>query len=481
MKRRQNQYNGFGTDGVITMSKPQRPPNILLFFPDQHRGDYTEVSGNQYIKTPNIKQLADRGIAFTHAVCPSPICAPSRACLALGREYDHVRIINNGQDCPNDSPLFYKYLQDAGYHTMGCGKFDLNKASKGWGRDGQQIINGVSFLKVWGFSDAIDNAGKPCGARVYIKRREKTDPYLAYLEAKGLASVHASHIQSRRATDSGPTPISDEDYADNYIARNGLMLLNRAPRDKPWFLQVNFTGAHYPWDATENMLSHWKDVKFPPPNDKSTPPKYPVDVMRGVQQNYAAMIENIDQWLGKYIEVLKERGDYENTIIIYASDHGEMLGDHGLMYKDKPYHPSINVPLVIAGPRIVHRAPINHPIALIHIIPTLLEYAMGSIPLKIQHQLDITSQTAYWEGKTEELPKYVRSGFQRWRMVMRDRYKLIVGYLPRAPFWYSWLLKIPSKRSPLLFNLDTDPGENTNIASEHPEIVKELKSHLLHD
>ncbi len=76
---------------------------------------------------------------------------------------------------------------------------------------------------------------------------------------------------------------------------------------------------------------------------------------------------------------------------------------------------------------------------------------------------------------------YVRSGFQRWRMVMRDRFKLIVGYPPQPPFWFSWLLKIPSMRSPLLFNLDTDPGENTNIASDHPEIVKELKAHLFHD
>jgi arylsulfatase A-like enzyme len=362
---------------------------------------------------------------------------------------------------------------------MGCGKFDLNKPMRGWGRDGQQINNGQSYVKIWGFTDAIDNAGKPAGARNYFQRPHRPDPYLAYLEEKGLATVHMNDIRGRKFTDSYSTPITDEDYADNFIAKTGLKLLNRAPKDKPWFIQINFNGPHDPWDVTQTMKDRWKDVAFPPPNDLHKPPKYSPEKMLGVWQNYAAAIENIDAWLGKYIQILEERHELENTLIVYSSDHGEMLGDHGLKHKSQPYHPSVCVPLVVAGPGVEHRPLVQKPVALIDLTPTFLEYALGSLPDSVQKSMDATSLKAFLEGRTEELKKYVRSGYKRWRLVMRDQYKLIMGYPELTPFWFEWFKKRPSMISPKLFDLQADPGENTNIAADHPAIVKELQKHLI--
>jgi arylsulfatase A-like enzyme len=368
---------------------------------------------------------------------------------------------------------------------MACGKFDLGKPMEGWGPDGQQQHDGKCFVKIWGFSDAIDNAGKPAGARNYFKRPYRPDPYLAYLETKGLATIHMKDIRGRKVTDSYPTPIPDEDYADNFIARTGLMLLDRAPKERPWFIQINFNGPHDPWDATKSMKERWKDVQFSPPNDIHTPPKYPPEKMLGVWQNYAAAIENIDAWLGKYIEKLRDRGELDNTIIVYSSDHGEMLGDHGLVHKSQPYHPSVNVPLVVAGPGVVHRPLVKHPVGMLNLTATFLDYAMNGIPDQIQKSMDAVSLRAYWEGNSENLPKYVRSGFQQWRLVMRDRYKLITGYGARKTFWQRVFRKkknkIPTLKPEILFDLDHDPGENSNIAAENPEIVQELRQHLFQD
>ena len=120
---------------------------------------------------------------------------------------------------------------------------------------------------------------------------------------------------------------------------------------------------------------------------------------------------------------------------------------------------------------------VQNPVALINLAPTFLEYAMGSLSREIQSSMDAVSLKAYWEGQTDDLPKYVRSGYHHWRMVMRDRYKLITGYGIK-PMWHLINNKRPCHTPEILYDLDADPGENENIASKYPEIVQELKQNL---
>ena len=134
-------------------------PNILFFFPDQHRYDWVGTNPGVPVRTPNLDTLGERGVRFTNAVCPSPLCAPSRACLAAGKEYDRCRVADNGVNYPLDQQTFYGLLRDTpgaggadpGYHVAGCGKFDLAKAMHDWGVDGKRL------LPEWGFSDGVDN------------------------------------------------------------------------------------------------------------------------------------------------------------------------------------------------------------------------------------------------------------------------------------------------------------------------------------
>src|SRR5258708_4783674 len=132
----------------------QGRPNILLLFPDQHRFDWTGFKKALPVRTPNLDRLAQRGVRFTNAVVASPLCAPSRACLASGREYDRCGVRDNSVDYPINQKTYYALLRDSGYHTAACGKIDLHKGSPSWG------LNGKHLLPEWGVSDGIDNAGR---------------------------------------------------------------------------------------------------------------------------------------------------------------------------------------------------------------------------------------------------------------------------------------------------------------------------------
>ncbi|MBI4873313.1 MAG: sulfatase-like hydrolase/transferase, partial [Acidobacteria bacterium] len=227
----------------------RRPPNILFFFPDQHRFDWTGLNPALDVRTPNLKSVAGRGAWFRRAVVASPLCAPSRAALASGLDYDRCRVRNNRDDYPLDQPTCYQALREAGYHVAGCGKFDLHKKSPVWGLDGK------AFLKEWGYSDGIDNAGK--GDAISSGAKEPKDPYMAYLESRGLRLTHVADFRRRGGqghySDTAPTALDDDAYCDNWIGGNGLKLLRAAPAGAPWFLMLNFTGPHSPMDITRSM------------------------------------------------------------------------------------------------------------------------------------------------------------------------------------------------------------------------------------
>ena len=349
---------------------------------------------------------------------------------------------------------------------MGCGKFDMRKPSKSWGRDGRQIVDGRNYLELWGFSDGIDNSGKWDGYSAYSNGN--VCPYYAFLEEKGLAEIHMDDFTKRRGKNfenTDPTQLPDEAYADNWIAGNGLELIRTAPSGKPWFLQVNFNGPHDPMDITNSMKNRWRGITFPQPNgcEKFTPEKHVQ-----IRQNYAAMIVNIDRWLGVYIEELKNRGELENTLIVFSSDHGEMLGDHNRWAKTVPYQPSAGVPLVIGGSGVRKGVVCDAPATTLDLTATFLDY--GGIP--VPDDMDSRSMKPFLEGKLAWHRDYVRSGLGPWRMVFDGRYKLVRGFdkMERRVD-----AKKPVQEEPvLLFDRKVDPLENTNFAMKTPGQVERL-------
>lgn len=422
-------------------ARPKRP-NILFLFPDQHRYDWTGANPNLPVRTPNLDKLAARGVRFNYALTPSPLCAPARGAIAAGKEYDRCRVPSNATDYPVEQTTFYRLLRDGGYHVMGCGKFDLHKGTQEWGLDGKRLVH------EWGFSDGIDNAGK--GDAVSSSRNGPKDPYAAYLKSRGLLQTHRDDAHNRTkntAAGTWPTPLPDDAYCDNWIGNNGMKLLQRAPADKPWFMQVNYAGPHPPWDVTESMAQLYKDVDFPQPNRPGQ--KTPAEQHLAVRRNYAAMITNIDRWTGLFVDELARRGELDNTIIIYSSDHGEMLGDHGGWGKSSPMQQSVGVPLVIAGPGVSEGIVSDALVNTMDIAATCLELAGIARP----SDMDSLSLVPVLGGKTKFHRECVYSGLKPWRMVFDGHYKLIEGLLDDGK----------GQDAPLLFDLKNDPLENTNL------------------
>jgi len=471
-------------------------PNILFVITDQQRYDWIGTDPDVPVRTPNIDSLAEEGVDFSNAVCPAPLCGPSRTCLASGMEYDEIGIEGN-DDYPFDllGPTCYGRLRDeAGYETIGVGDIDLHNDSPIW-------IDTSYGLDSEGFSDGVEIPGKRAMRGTYRFHLEEdchlvdvedaeeelppgldpghdvpADPYTTYLQERGILEEVIEDWEDRLYSDrpvsnyatTRPAPVSEEDYVDNWVGRHGLDFLESAPEDQPWFLFVNFVGPHEPLDVTEEMHGWYRDPDIEFPDPVAPDDELDAETHQEIRRNYAAMCENFDQWLGEYLDVLEDRGEREDTIIVFTSDHGEMLGDHGRWAKGVPRHPSVGVPLIVAGPGIEARGRIDEPVSTLDLHATVLEYA-GLDP----GDVDSRSLCPYLEGETDDHRDVVQSGMGKgeedwWRLAFDGRYKLIAAGKEHADEY----------DPPVLFDLESDPGEQTDVADDYPDVVDRLIDHL---
>jgi arylsulfatase len=286
---------------------------------------------------------------------------------------------------------------------------------------------------------------------------------MAFLQSRGLAETHVKDYTGRRGEHghrlTHATPLPDDAYGDNWIAENGLRFLRDFPHDRPWHLVVNFTGPHSPMDVTESMRRRWEGVRFPPPVAADAPDP---EAQNAVRQNYAAMLENIDSQIGRLLALVEERGELDRTVIVYSSDHGEMLGDHNRWGKNTYYQPSAGVPLVVTGPGIRSGVASAAHVSMHDLTATFLELA-GAPPLP---EMDSRSLVPVLTGRTATHRPYVCSGLDHWRLVFDGRYKLVrlasAGGDALEPQLH-------------LFDLQDDPHETRDVASERPEVVARLQ------
>ena len=190
-----------------------------------------------------------------------------------------------------------------------------------------------------------------------------------------------------------------------------------------------------------------------------------------VRQNYSAMVENIDRWTAIYVRELERRGDLDRTLIVYSSDHGEMLGDHTMWGKSKPHHPSVGVPLVVAGPMVKGGRVVDGPAATLDLAATFLDWACVSVPSDMESRSlrPVLGGTGAGRG-------HVLSGLGPWRIVFDGRFKLVTGWgggrkrgKKAGP---------AAETQPILWDLKNDPLETENVAGKFPEDVKRLQTIL---
>lgn len=449
-------------------SVPKRP-NILLLFPDQWRFDWMSGNPRLPIRTPNLDRIAKMGMRFTNALVASPLCSPSRACLASGMEYDRNLTPDNDSIFPYGRlKTFYGALRDGGYHVLACGKIDLAKGALWFGLDGKWR------MKQWGFSDGINNAGKFDQLWSYnLNNNQPADPYLVFLKSRNLLDAHLSDLRSRLGKgnygNTDPTPLPQDAYCDDWITQNGLKLLDECPEGKPWFLQVNWAGPHNPEDITSGMETAVRGLAMPVPNGRD---QFDAAKNQAIRQNYTAMCENIDRNIGLFLEKLRKRGELENTLIVFSSDHGEMLGDHGRWAKSVPFHPSVSVPLLVAGPGISAKTSTPALVSNIDLGPTFLEFA--EIPPMAN---DGKSFRRVLLGESGEHRNIVLSGLGSWRMAFDGRYKVVSQFDEHYKDPQGFLKRDSKQTRDLpdtVFDLEADPGENSDLEANPPEKASKL-------
>ncbi|HJN28264.1 MAG TPA: sulfatase-like hydrolase/transferase [Candidatus Latescibacteria bacterium] len=475
-------------ESLLRRAQVSARPNILFVQSDQQRPDWVEMNAEIPVQTPHLRDLAERGRWFSHAACPSPLSAPSRACLAAGLEYDHCRVWGNETYFPEGIPTYHQRLRlEAGYHVMAAGKHHVGNNQSGNPPQLHRGLDGRQGIEAWGFDDAIFNAGLN-QATILMRRNDcvPQDTYMTYLQQIGWAQAHLDDYARRNAEDvwtaTFPSPLPDEAYFDTWITGNALTLIDRSPTDKPWYLEVNLQNPHHPWDVTESMHAAYRDppVDFPPPEHCTL--DISDEVHQEVRRNWASTVEHLDGCLGRILDHLKQRGELDNTIVVYASDHGEMLGDYNQWQKVSPLQASAGVPLMIAGPRIATHGEDATPATTLDLAATFLDWA-GLTP---SAQIDSRSMASYLSGSSDTHREVAFSGLSAWRLVTDGRFKLVRGYDPAVRFGgdqfdpttmtTAEVSRLQTERPELLFDLLVN--EKDDVSADHPDVLKRLRAAL---
>lgn len=492
---------------VVAAANASRP-NILLLMPDQWRWDWDGLTHPNVgmappMHLPNINWLRERGTTFPRgAVVPSPLCAPSRACMASLREYDHAGVASNkANDFPASRiPTYFTALRNAGYHTMTTGKDDLTKATHlGYtiGKDTHNASNTYHAHEL-GFSDSIRFEGKGGVLKTYPKPHE---PFGYFLDSQTVRLPNGSTISAFVAH---KTCLLDDNpdknhictsktypqhlYEDDWTAAQAQTLLERAPHDKPWFLWVSFPGPHPPFAVTSPMVNETAGRTWPLPVDSKK--KVPLCEPNGGSPsdarsrcNYGAEIENLDRLFGVVLDAVRARGNSvdKDTIVCFFSDHGEMLNDHDDIDKSKPWQGALNVPLVCAGPGIRSNVSLAFPVATIDIGATMLDF--GNAWQYRDAKMTAMSFRGLLENGNHDGPNrtVVHSGLFSFRVAVAEHvgpphstYKFVCckGHCPGAPSYVG--RPDADGYTRLLFDTVADPFDMHDLKNQLPHVARAL-------
>jgi len=423
-------------------------PNVIFFFTDDQRFDTIRALGNKHISTPNIDALVREGTAFTNAHImggTSPaVCMPSRAMLHTGRTLFHIQ--EQGQDIPAEHTMMGECFQRAGYRTFGTGKWHNGRPAYARSfTDGAEIF----FGGMWDHWNVPAYDFDPTG------RYDTQQPQCRnFGTSNKLDYMGCDHIKAGKH--------SSELFADATIA----FLKGRKSKD-PFFAYVSFMAPHDPRTMPRKFLEMYDPDKIPLPenflpdhpfdngelagrDEELAPHPRTPDVIRRHIAEYCAMISHADAEIGRVIEALKDTGQYEDTVIVFAGDNGLALGRHGLMGKQNVYDHSVHVPLIMAGPGVPKGETRDALCYLIDIFPTLCALADVPVPATVEGRSLAPVMHDPAHAIRDTLP-LAYLGLHR--SVRDDRWKLI-EYV------------VDGTRTTQLFDLENDPFEMNNLAGD---------------
>lgn len=348
---------------------PDRAPNILFIMADQLPPHALPSYGHPVVKAPHITALANRGVLFENAYTNFPLCAPCRASLHTGRYANAIGVWDNATELSASTPTIAHYLRSAGYETTLCGKMHFIGPDQLHGYEHRLVTDVYPSNFAWTPDWTEGPYNRPTG------------------------------INMRAVIDSGSclrTLQIDYDDEVEFFAIQKLFDLRRFSDKHPFFLTVSFTHPHSPFIAQQKYWDRYKHDDIDMPKVDPIPLEQQDEMSRWLhyahggdldevtaadikraRHAYYGMVSYIDDKVGRIISTLEELGLAKDTIVVFASDHGEMLGERGAWYKQYFYEQSSRVPLIIFDPRSEKSFSVSEPVSLVDIVPTFMDFASG--------------------------------------------------------------------------------------------------------
>ncbi|MDA0745264.1 MAG: arylsulfatase [bacterium] len=353
-------------------------PNILLITTDQQRGDCLGCDGHPVLETPYLDELAEGGARFPHAYTSVPSCTPARAGILTGMDqWNHGRLTMTGGDSLEFPATLPGELSKAGHHTQAVGKMHFHPQRK-----------------LYGFHNLVlDESGRRTGNFV-------SDYHTWFDEHKEGAYGYRDHSIDWNSWMARPSHLPEHLHPTHWTASEGVKFLQQRDPVKPFFLWLSFARPHSPYDAPQSYydmyinnpnipkaaVGDWAAPYDKPVADVNAPRAHRTDAeTHRARAGYYGNITFIDHQIGRVLYELRRHDPkaYANTLILFTSDHGDMMGDHHHWRKTYAYEGSARIPFLMRYPTtwdLPRNQTLNQPIELRDIMPTLLDAAGASIP-----------------------------------------------------------------------------------------------------
>lgn len=425
-----------------------KQPNILFVMADQLAGPALPCYGHPLVKAPHLTRLADEGVVFESTYCNSPLCAPSRFSLMSGQLPSRIGAYDNAAEFAAGIPTFAHYLRALGYHTVLSGKMHF-----------------VGPDQLHGFEERLTTDIYPSDFG-WTPDWERPDERPSWYHNM-LSVVQAGVCETTNQLD------FDEEVAFHSIRK--LYDIAREGNPQPFFLLVSFTHPHDPYAIPRDYWDRYDHAEIELPTVAPIPyaqldphsqrlwrmcamDEYTLteERVRNARHAYYGAISYVDDKIGQLLRALDATGMRDDTIVVFISDHGDMLGERGLWYKMSFFEWSARVPMIFHAPQRFAPQRVSQQTSLVDLLPTLVELASTSAPPTFADKVDGHSLVPWLNGTDPNWPDTALSEY------LGEGTVAPVLMTRRGPYKYIYCETDPDQ----LYDLATDPHELTNLAGQ---------------
>jgi choline-sulfatase len=419
------------------------PRDILVFMSDQHNATIMESAADPYVATPNMTRLAAEGVEYPRAYTSCPVCVPARLSMLTGQLPSRTGIWSNWNVLSSEQSTFTHCLGAEGYETVLCGRMHFGQ---------QDQMHGFVKRPIGDFTPTVGGRGQHL--------RDDLGPY---------ATTPSGNVTKHYG--GGTSPVLEYDRAVTAAALDYLS----QPHDRPVFLVVGIYGPHHTYVAPLDLYRKYLDLIGAPASDSvesfdlhaalsESGKPFTADEIHRMRAAYYGMVEHVDGLVGQVRDAwdahLARTG--REGLFCYLSDHGDMLGEKGLWFKQKFYEGSARIPLIFTGSDVARGVRVDSPVSIMDLGPTLCEY-VGTTPPPDQDGRSLVSSLT--DGKADD-ERYVLSESKAHgtfgRMVRYRQWKLVS---------YAGM-----EADDQLFDLASDPGEYTNVIGDNPAVLEKMRA-----